>query len=52
MTPRRDALSILYEEAIHRRRPREAAIAYVLENHTWEKRAQVYAEILRGAFGQ
>jgi glycosyltransferase involved in cell wall biosynthesis len=42
----------MIEEAVHREWPREAAIAYVLERHTWERRAQVYAELLHGAFGR
>jgi glycosyltransferase involved in cell wall biosynthesis len=37
----------MIEAAIHKPWPRKAAIAYVLERHTWEKRAQVFAEIIR-----
>jgi hypothetical protein len=41
----------MIEEAVHRAWPREAAIAYMLEHHTWERRAQVYADLLGEAFG-
>jgi glycosyltransferase involved in cell wall biosynthesis len=35
------------EAAIHHRWDKEAAIRYVLENHTWEKRAAIYDQLLR-----
>ena len=41
----------LIETAIHAQWPRKEATAYMLENHTWEKRAQVYADIIHGALG-
>lgn len=44
-------LAALIEEAVHAAWPREGAIAYVLEHHTWEKRAREYADIIHRAFG-
>jgi glycosyltransferase involved in cell wall biosynthesis len=42
----------MIEEAASRRWPREAAIAYILEHHTWERRARVYAEVIHRALGR
>jgi Glycosyl transferases group 1 len=41
----------MIEDAIHRKWPREEAITYVLEHHTWEKRAQLYADVIHRARG-
>jgi hypothetical protein len=41
----------LIERAVQTEWPRKKAVAYMLEHHTWEKRAAVYGEIIRGAFG-
>jgi glycosyltransferase involved in cell wall biosynthesis len=46
------ALDVMAErilEAAHASWDRERAIRYILEHHTWEKRAEIYDRILRGA---
>jgi glycosyltransferase involved in cell wall biosynthesis len=37
------------EEALNTRWDRERAIRYILNQHTWEKRAEVYDRLLRGS---
>lgn len=43
-----DTLAASVAEAIETRWDKERAVDYILENHTWEKRAQVYDRVLRG----
>jgi glycosyltransferase involved in cell wall biosynthesis len=46
------ALDVMAErilEAAHASWDRERAIRYILDNHTWEKRAEIYDRILRSA---
>jgi hypothetical protein len=40
----------LVAEAAHRKWRSETAIQYILDFHTWDKRAEVYAELLRAEF--
>jgi glycosyltransferase involved in cell wall biosynthesis len=44
-----DAMAERIVEAAHTSWDRERAIRYILDNHTWEKRAEIYDRILRGA---
>jgi glycosyltransferase involved in cell wall biosynthesis len=41
----------LIEQAARTEWPREAAIAHMLEHHTWERRARVYSEIIHATLG-
>jgi hypothetical protein len=39
-------ISSLLERAVNKEWDRSAAIAYMLENHTWDKRVSVYHSII------
>jgi hypothetical protein len=45
-----DEMSARILEAAHTRWDREAAVRYILSNHTWEARARVYDEVLQRHF--
>src|SRR5262249_54965122 len=40
------------ERALNQAWNRERAVQYILEHHTWDKRAQVYDRIIRQAYGE
>ena len=40
------------EAAVHRSWPREDAIRYVLEHHTWDRRVELYDRLLRSEFSR
>lgn len=44
-----EAMADRIEESLHTAWDREHAIRYILDRHTWEKRAEIYDRILRGA---
>lgn len=40
----------MVEEAIYKRWNRKRAISYILKNHTWDKRAEIYDRLLKEEF--
>lgn len=46
------AMAIMIAEASEASWDRDKAIAFVLARHTWDRRAEVYDQIIRGHFGQ
>jgi glycosyltransferase involved in cell wall biosynthesis len=43
-----DLMAEKVEEATHKDWERDYAINYILENHTWDKRVEIYDKIIRG----
>ena len=46
-----EMMAEMIESAIHGKWEREEARRYVLQHHTWDKRAEIYDALIRREFG-